>query len=76
MREPELAEEQDVELTFCLTQIVFEDDKVIAFLDKFPVVPGHTLVVPKEQTVKVHEMRWTVAISSWFAPDFARDLFD
>ena len=44
----------------CLTsrapQIVYEDEKVIAFLDKFPMVPGHTLVVPKEQVVKVHEM--------------------
>lgn len=32
-------------------RIVYEDDRVIAFLDINPVNPGHTLVVPKnEQT--------------------------
>ena len=38
-------------------QIVFEDSQVIAFLDKFPQVPGHTLVVPKQQVEKLHELR-------------------
>lgn len=28
---------------------IFEDQKVIAFLDINPISPGHTLVVPKEQ---------------------------
>ncbi len=28
---------------------VYEDDKVIAFLDVHPKQPGHTLVVPKQQ---------------------------
>lgn len=28
---------------------VYEDDKVLAFLDIFPLSPGHTLVIPKEQ---------------------------
>ncbi len=27
--------------------IVYEDDNVVAFLDKFPITPGHTLVVPR-----------------------------
>ncbi|MEM0016284.1 MAG: HIT family protein [Saccharolobus sp.] len=27
--------------------IVYKDDKVVSFLDKFPITPGHTLVVPK-----------------------------
>lgn len=27
--------------------IVYEDDDVVAFLDRFPVHPGHTLVVPR-----------------------------
>ncbi|QOJ00332.1 MAG: HIT family protein [Phycisphaeraceae bacterium] len=27
---------------------VFEDDRVLAFLDIFPLAPGHTLVIPKE----------------------------
>ncbi|MBM5789744.1 HIT family protein [Candidatus Parcubacteria bacterium] len=29
--------------------IVYEDDRVIAFLDIFPVADGHTLVVPKHE---------------------------
>lgn len=28
---------------------IYEDDKVIAFLDIHPINPGHTLVVPKAQ---------------------------
>ena len=27
---------------------VYEDDKVLAFLDIFPLSHGHTLVIPKE----------------------------
>lgn len=27
---------------------VYEDDRVLAFLDIYPLSPGHTLVVPKE----------------------------
>ena len=30
------------------SEIIFEDDVVIAFLDIFPVNPGHVLLVPKE----------------------------
>ena len=29
-------------------EILYEDDKVIVFLDIFPTNPGHTLFVPKE----------------------------
>ncbi|VEU59694.1 histidine triad protein HinT [Mesomycoplasma neurolyticum] len=28
-------------------EIIYEDEKIIAFLDKFPVTNGHFLVVPK-----------------------------
>ena len=28
---------------------VYEDDRVLAFLDIHPVQPGHTLVIPKKQ---------------------------
>src|SRR5688572_704636 len=27
---------------------VYEDDHVLAFLDIFPIAPGHTLIIPKE----------------------------
>jgi len=28
---------------------IYEDDEVLAFLDIHPIVPGHTLVIPKKQ---------------------------
>mmetsp|Transcript_5171 Transcript_5171/g.13017 ORF Transcript_5171/g.13017 Transcript_5171/m.13017 type:complete len:166 (+) Transcript_5171:87-584(+) len=37
-------------------QVVYEDEHIMAFLDKFPQAPGHTLVVPKKQVEKVHEL--------------------
>jgi histidine triad (HIT) family protein len=34
---------------------IYEDEKVIAFLDIGPVSDGHTLVVPKQHYTKIHE---------------------
>lgn len=34
---------------------VYEDDKMIAFLDVNPVSKGHTLVVPKKHVENIHE---------------------
>lgn len=28
---------------------IYEDDKILAFLDVSPLTPGHTLVIPKQQ---------------------------
>jgi diadenosine tetraphosphate (Ap4A) HIT family hydrolase len=33
--------------------IVYEDDTVIAFLDKYPVLYGHTLLAPREHQEQV-----------------------
>ena len=35
---------------------VYEDEHVLAFLDIFPLSPGHTLVIPKERKAKLHEL--------------------
>ncbi len=35
---------------------VYEDDHVLAFLDIFPLSPGHTLVIPKERKAYLHEL--------------------
>ncbi|ADN69282.1 histidine triad protein HinT [Mycoplasmopsis fermentans] len=35
--------------------IIFEDDKCIAFYDKFPIQPGHFLVVPKKHSKNITE---------------------
>jgi histidine triad (HIT) family protein len=35
---------------------VYEDDKVLAFLDIAPLSPGHTLVIPKEEVATVDQL--------------------
>jgi histidine triad (HIT) family protein len=35
---------------------VYEDDQTLAFLDINPIVPGHTLVVPKVQVDQFQEL--------------------
>ncbi len=35
---------------------VYEDGDVFAFLDIKPVNPGHTLVIPKQHYVNIHDM--------------------
>lgn len=35
---------------------IYEDDKTLAFLDIFPAVPGHTVVVPKTQVEFVWDL--------------------
>lgn len=37
--------------------IIYEDEKVIAFLDKFPVSPGHFLVVPKNYSRNLFKIK-------------------
>jgi histidine triad (HIT) family protein len=32
---------------------IFDDDKVMVFLDINPVNPGHTLIIPKEHTLDI-----------------------
>ncbi len=35
---------------------IAEDDRFIAFLDAFPIVPGHILVIPKEEIDYIFDM--------------------
>jgi histidine triad (HIT) family protein len=35
---------------------VYEDDRVLAFLDVGPLSEGHTLVIPKERKALLHEL--------------------
>ncbi len=35
---------------------IYEDDKTLAFLNIHPSRPGHTLVVPKVQVARLHEL--------------------
>ena len=35
---------------------VYEDDLVLSFLDIAPLAPGHTLIIPKERKIHLHEL--------------------
>ena len=35
---------------------VYEDERVLAFLDIGPLAPGHALVIPKERAARLHEL--------------------
>jgi len=42
------------------TKILYEDDDTISFLDAFPVVKGHTLVIPKSHHAKIQDLPFDV----------------
>lgn len=35
---------------------IYEDDKTFAFLDIHPITPGHTLVIPKNETAQAWDL--------------------
>jgi histidine triad (HIT) family protein len=37
-------------------EIVYEDELTLAFLDKRPINPGHTLVIPKKPFVNLYDL--------------------
>ncbi|MEK7509526.1 MAG: HIT family protein [Patescibacteria group bacterium] len=42
---------------------VYEDEKTLAFLDMYPVTPGHALVVPKQHSTNIFDIApddWSV----------------
>ncbi len=38
------------------TDIIYENDKVLAFLDIFPTSLGHTLIIPKKHFINVYDI--------------------
>ncbi|MBG65716.1 MAG: HIT family protein [Flavobacteriales bacterium] len=55
--------------------IVAEDDKHIAFLDAFPLVKGHTLVVPKKEYDYIFDIESKDYINLWkFAKNVERKM--
>lgn len=33
---------------------IYEDEKILAFLDVNPITPGHTLIIPKKHTLDIN----------------------
>lgn len=55
--------------------IIAEDDKHLAFLDAMPVVEGHTLVIPKQETDFIFDLENEDFKSLWsFAQSVAKKM--
>lgn len=39
-----------------VSKVLYKDERVVAFLDSFPLAKGHTLVVPRVHAAKVEEL--------------------
>ncbi|MFX1237277.1 MAG: HIT domain-containing protein [Promethearchaeota archaeon] len=39
---------------------VYEDQKFLAFLDIFPILEGHTIVIPKEHYMNIEDIEGTI----------------
>lgn len=54
---------------------VHEDETVMAFMDRYPVTPGHLLVVPRHHAVGLEDLDKTIGAHVWaVAHDLARTL--
>lgn len=54
---------------------VYEDETVVAFMDRYPVTPGHLLVVPRRHAVGLEDLDKSTGGHVWsVAHDLARTL--
>lgn len=44
-------------------KVIRQNDRAVAFLDAFPLAPGHTLVVPKLHYTKIQDMETEDAVA-------------
>jgi len=73
---------QDATCTFCAVvagraeaSVVHEDETVVAFMDLFPVTPGHLLVVPRVHAVGLEDVDRATGAHVWsVGHDLARAL--
>lgn len=55
--------------------IVFEDETVVVFMDRYPVTPGHLLVVPRVHAVGLEDIDEATSAHVWsVGHDMARAL--
>lgn len=55
-------------------RIIFEDDATVAFSDRYPVSPGHTLVVCKQVTASLFDLPVDRQASLWGAVATVRSM--
>lgn len=45
--------------------MVYEDEIVVAFMDRYPVTPGHVLVVPRQHVVGLEDLDAPTGAAVW-----------
>ena len=72
----------DQECSFCAivagraeASVVHQDETVVAFMDLYPVTPGHLLVVPREHAAGLEDLDRATSAHAWsVGHDLARAL--
>lgn len=54
------------------SRVIYEDENAIAFLDGFPIAPGHTLVVSKNITESIFDLPAIHLEALWRAVNLTR----
>ena len=57
-------------------KIICESEHVIAFLDLYPVTPGHTLIVPKEHIINYFDLSPTLQNAMWNLVNRCKEILD
>ncbi len=55
-------------------RIIYEDDYAVAFYDRYPVSPGHTLVVAKQVSESIFDLPVEIQCRIWHAVAETRDI--
>ena len=53
---------------------VYEDERILAFLDINPYNPGHTLIIPKEHTLDINSIDDTTLLDVMHAAKIVADI--
>jgi len=47
------------------SKILYEDNDTLAFLDIFPISPGHTIIIPKQHYRNIEDISEEAFINTW-----------
>ncbi|MBC2729105.1 HIT family protein [Desulfosporosinus sp.] len=62
--------------TLPVTDIILENERALAFYDKFPVNEGHVLIVPKRHVVSLFDATQEEITSIWKLIEGVKELLD
>lgn len=72
--------EKDKKCIFCnikkIDKIICESEHVIAFLDLYPVTPGHTLIIPKEHVINYFDISPALQNEMWNLVNRCKEILD